>query len=187
MPRSLAEGKTKVVLLPDLPADPENPTISELEAGIDASCAIVASTFNMGPQASQTVDEKALCEEGNVQAFGSSEYASEMDVFRYFMEEEDGGLPETGASQGEVGDAVFEMLKTKGTIVYAYMREINKKATEDFAEGEPLWGFKLAVDNPQRPTETTGYIKRHIVGLVQRAWLTAEVAGGSGGGEEGEG
>lgn len=180
MPRSLAEGKTKVVFLADEPADPKNPTRTELTEGIDASCALVASTFNMGPQASQTVDEKALCEEGNVQAFGSSEYASEFDVFRYFMDAEEGGLPETGMSQGEIGDAVFQMLKSKGTIVYAYMREINKKATEDFVEGEPLWGFKVAVDNPQRPTETTGYIKRHIVGLVQRAWLDAEVSASGG-------
>ena len=186
MPRSLAEGKTKVVILADEPADPENPTLSELEDGVDASCAIVASTINLGPQASQTVDEKALCEEGNVQAFGSSEYAAEMDVFRYFEEAEDGGLPETGASQGEIGDAVFQMLKTKGTIAYVYMREINKKATEDLVAGEPLWGFKIAVDNPQRPTETTGYIKRHIVGLVQRAWLDAEVAGAGNGGDSGE-
>lgn len=178
MPRSLAEGKTKVVLLADIPADPKVPTITELEAGVDASCAIVASTFNLGPQASQTVDEKALCEEGNVQAFGSSEYACEFDAFRYFLETSEGGLPDEtgGVSQGEIGDAVFQMLKTKGTISYIYMREINKKATEDFAEDEPLWGFKVAVDNPQRPTETTGYIKRHIVGLVQKAWLDAVVA-----------
>lgn len=183
MPRSLAEGKTKVVLLADEPADPKLPTIEELEAGIDASCAIVASTFNLGPQASQTVDEKALCEEGNVQAFGSSEYACEMDVFRYFKEISDGGLPDITdePTQGEIGDAVFQMLKTKGTIAYFYMREINKKATEDFAEGEPLWGFKVAVDNPQRPTETTGYIKRHIVGLPQKAWLDAKVAAGAAG------
>src|SRR5690625_7896180 len=94
MPRSLAEGKTKVIILADEPEDPENPTITELEDGIDASCAIVASAFNLGPQASQTVDEKALCEEGNVQAFGSSEQAAVMDVFRYFEVAERHGLPD---------------------------------------------------------------------------------------------
>ncbi|TSI12630.1 hypothetical protein [Brevibacterium aurantiacum] len=177
MPRSLADARKKVVILPTKPADPEAPTIAELEAGLDASCRIVASTYTVGPSASETVDEKALCEEGNVQALSTSNYSAEFDIFRYF--DETTGLPEEGTagSDENIGDQLYQMLKAKGTIVWLYERETGLKALEPFVAGEPVEGYELLVDNPQKPQDQGGFIKRHIVGLPQKAWLDAEVAG----------
>lgn len=182
MPRSLADAKKRIAILTTKPEDPENPTVTELEDGLNASCRIIASTYNVGPQASETVDEKAVCEEGNVQALSTSNYAAEFDVFRYFDEET--GLPETGTSGSEedIGDQLYQMLKTKGTIVWLYEREIGLKSDVPFDAGQPIEGYELLIDNPQKPQDQGGFIKRHIVGLPQKAWIDAEVAGASGGG-----
>lgn len=184
MPRSLADAKKRIAILTTKPADPEKPTVEELDGGLNASCRIVASTYAVGPQASETVDEKAVCEEGNVQALSTSNYSAEFDVFRYFDEET--GLPETGTSGSEenIGDQLFQMLKTKGTVVWLYEREVGLKSDVPFASGQPVEGYELLIDNPQKPQDQGGFLKRHIVGLPQKAWIDAEVTGTSGGGGE---
>ena len=181
MARSLADAKRKVVILTTRPADPEAPTLTELEDGIEASCRIIAGGYNVGPQASETVDEKALCEEGNVQAWGPSNYVAEFSIFRYFDEET--GLPEEGEADTEegIGDSLFQMLKTKGTLFWLYEREIGRKALDPFAAGEPVEGYEIETDNPTKPDDQGGYIKRSITGNVKRAWLDAEVTAAAGG------
>lgn len=176
MPRSLADARKRIAILPTKPADPEKPTKAELDAGLHASCRIVASTYNVGAQPSETIDEKAVCEEGNVQALSTSNYTAEFDIFRYF--DEVTGLPETGTegSDENIGDQLYQMLKTKGTTVWLYERETGKKSLEPFTTGEPLEGYELLIDNPQKPQDQGGFIKRRIVGLPQKAWLDAEVA-----------
>lgn len=84
------------------------PTITELEAGIDASCRINSADYNVTPAASETVEEKELCVEGNAVAFGPSNGTVEFTPFRYFDET---GAPETGGVEGEIGDAVFQATK----------------------------------------------------------------------------
>ena len=176
MPRSLADARKRIAILPTKPADPEKPTKAELDAGLHASCRIVASTYNVGAQPSETIDEKAVCEEGNVQALSTSNYTAEFDIFRYF--DEVTGLPETGpeGSDENSGDQRCQMLKAKGTTVWLYERETGKKSLEPFTTGEPLEGYELLIDNPQKPQDQGGFIKRRIVGLPQKAWLDAEVA-----------
>lgn len=181
MPRSLADAKKRIAILTTKPADPEAPTVAELDGGLNASCRIVASTYNVGPQASETIDEKAVCEEGNVQALSFSNYQAEFDAFRYFDEET--GLPETGTpdSEEDIGDQLYQMLKSKGTTVWLYEREIGIGSNQPFEAGQPIEGYELLIDNPQKPQDQGGFIKRHIVGLVQKAWIDAEVAGGGSG------
>ena len=48
MPRSLADGHIRLAILNTQPAIPEHPTKAELDAGVDASCAILASDFQCG-------------------------------------------------------------------------------------------------------------------------------------------
>ncbi len=67
--KSLADGKTKVTILPTRPADPKAITLTELEAGIEASCAILTSDYNVGAATSESVDEKALCQTGNASTY----------------------------------------------------------------------------------------------------------------------
>ena len=179
MPLSLADGKTKLAVLSTKPANPNAPTVAELEAGIDASCRILSSDYAVGPQASETVDEKPLCVEGNVQALGPSNYSAEFTVFRYFAE--DGSPEEAGTGEGaEIGDALYQAVKTKGARLYLVERETSKKSTDAWEAGDEVAVYEVLLDNPQKPGDSGGYIKRHVVALVQDAWLDGEVGGTSG-------
>ena len=148
------------------------PTITELEAGIDASCRINSADYNVTPAASETVEEKELCVEGNAVAFGPSNGTVEFTPFRYFDET---GAPETGGVEGEIGDAVFQATKEKGTRMWIYHRETSKKATDAWEEGDEVDGFEFITDNPQQ-VDRTGYVKRKVVGAYQNMWLNATVA-----------
>jgi hypothetical protein len=180
MPLSLADGKVKVAVLSTRPANPSAPTVAELDAGIQASCRIASQDWNVGPAASETVDEKPLCREGNVQALGPSNFTAEFTVFRYFTEE---GQPETGEDDTEegIGDALYQAVKTKGARLYIYERETSRKSLADWAADDEVSGYEILLDNPQKPGDQGGYIKRRVVGLVQDAWLDAKVAAGTGG------
>lgn len=178
MPLSLADGKTKLAVLSAKPADTSAPTVAELEAGIDASCRILSSDYSVGPQASETVDEKPLCVEGNVQALGPSNYSAEFTVFRYFDEVTGAPEDEDGA---EIGDALYQAVKTKGARLWLVERETSRKSTDAWAVEDEVSVYEILIDNPQKPGDAGGYIKRHIVGLVQDAWLDGEVGPVSGG------
>lgn len=172
MPLSLADGKTKLAVLSAKPADTSAPTVAELEAGIDASCRILSSDYSVGPQASETVDEKPLCVEGNVQALGPSNYSAEFTVFRYFDET---GAPEVDGVEGEIGDALYQAVKSKGSRLWLVERETSRKSTDAWAVEDEVSVYEILIDNPQKPGDQGGYIKKHIVGLVQDAWLDGEV------------
>lgn len=176
MAKSLADGRTKVAILTTKPADPALPTVAELEAGIDASCAILSSDFSVGPSSSETVDEKALCQEGNAVTFGASNASIEFSAFREWDET---GKPLTTAT-GEIGDAVFQATKIKGSRLWMYIRETSKKSLEPFAPGDELYGVEFITDHPQY-VDRTGYQKRRVVGGFQEQWVTAEVGPAAGG------
>ena len=171
MPKSLADGHTKVAILSTKPADPKAPTIAELNAGIDASCRINASDYNVTPTSSETVDEKELCVEGAATAFGPSNATVEFTPFRYFS---DMGQAEPTA-EAEIGDAVFQATKEKGTRLWLYQRETSKKSTDAWAVDDEVDGFEFITDNPQQ-VDRTGYIKKKIVGAYQDMWLNGKVA-----------
>lgn len=173
MPRSLADGRAKFVILPQRPADPLHPTVAELEDGIDASCRVLSSDYNVGPTASETVDEKPLCVEGNAQAPGPSNYQVEFTVFRYF-DDETGQAEES--TTDDIGDAVYQAVKVKGTELYVYERFTSKKSTVPFADGDEVSGYHVVTDNPQK-TDLGGYIKWRITTFPQDAWLHGVVGG----------
>src|SRR5699024_12456951 len=67
MPRMLADAKKTIWLLEELPADPNNPTAAEINAGQNASCAVGKDGFNLGAGAPTTTADGALCDEGDLQ------------------------------------------------------------------------------------------------------------------------
>lgn len=178
MPKSLADGRTKVAILSQKPADPLAPTLAELNAGIDASCRLNAADFNVGPTDSETIDEKELCVEGNATALGPSNATIEFTPFRYFNLE----TGKAEASSGdEIGDAVFQATKRKGSRLWMVIRETSKKSTEEWAAGDEVDVYEFITDNPQN-VDRTGYVKRKIMGAFQEMWLNGEVsAAGSAG------
>lgn len=179
MPRSLAEGRTKLALFPTKPADLNALTAADLNDALDASCRIMGSDYSVGPAASETVDERPLCADNNAQALGASNYTFEITSFRYFNA--DGTAEEAEIGDGDdVGDSVYQMLKTKGTTVWAAERFTSKKSKEAWEAGDEYSWYEVILDNPQ-PSERTGYIKARHVGLVQDAGLDLKVAAGAGG------
>ena len=168
MPQVLADAKIKLAILATKPADPAAPTVTELTAGIDASCALLKSDYRLSATASDTIDEDALCSEGNAVVFGASNYEGTVTPFRYF-----------DATTGQVdtaNDEVFQALRVKGSRVWLVQRFSGKRYDEAWEAGDEVQVFEVITDNPQQPSELTGYIKQVVPLGVQRAWLDATVA-----------
>lgn len=162
MPRSLADGHIKVAILTTKPANPAAPTVTELTAGIDASCAIMASDFAFGATDSDKVAEKALCVTNNAQALGAGNYTAAMTLFRYF--------DATTKNADATADTAFAAVETKGTTLWVYARETAKLATEAWAASDEIYlGAEVITDTPQPPSDRGGFIKRRTVMEVQDA------------------
>lgn len=186
MPKTLAEGKNRVAILLEKPADVKAPTVDELNKGLHASCNILASDYNVGFSASETVDEPALCDSGNTVTFGKDNATIELTIFRYIDPET--GKPDPGANPtGEDhGDAVFQALKEKGTRFWVVQRE-GAEFDVPWAAGDDVEVFEATCDRWQH-VDRTGWQKRKITGGYQGAWQNVEVAAsGTGGGNEGGG
>ncbi len=155
MPKSLAEGHIKVAILTTKPANPAAPTVAELNNGINAACRIMFSDWSWSATDSDKVDEKALCDRGNVNAFGASNYSAGMTIFRYFN-------AGTGAAD-PVEDSLFTATKAKGTSLWIYERETGKLESAPWAANDEIsLGGEVLSDSPQKPSNGGGYIKRRI-------------------------
>lgn len=169
MPKSLADGKTKVTILPTAPADPKAITLEELTAGIEASCAILTSDYNVGAATSESVDEKPLCTPGNASTWGAENGTMEFSLFLEFDEDHKLDL------ESDAGKA-YEAVKYKGTEVYLVQRESSKTSKEDWEAGDEYEFFHGIADNPQH-VDRTGYVKRKITAAFQEMELHGVVAG----------
>lgn len=169
MPKSLADGHVKVAVLTTKPADPSAPTVAELAAGINAACNILASDFAFTAADSDKVAEKPLCQVNNANALGPSNFNAAMTVFRHF--DEVTGLPHA------TEDALFEAVKVKGTELWVYAREDGNLESEAWAAGQEIYlGMHLLTDEPQKPSDNGGYIKRRVPMEPQEGWPSIEVA-----------
>lgn len=170
MPKSLADGHEKIAVLLEEPDNPDNPTVTELVAGIDAACAILASGWTFGPTDSESFSEPAVCDEDNPEAYGRSNGQFMATLFRYFASL-------TPGQADPIADALFAALKAKGTRVWVYSRLTAKKSTEAWAASDEIrYGAEVLTDTPQNP-EPGGYIKRMVPGKIQKSWSDIEVAG----------
>lgn len=150
MPKFLADGKKKLVMLDARPANIDAITVATATAGDDISCYVLAPC-NLGPSGSDTIDEKGLCESGNSQAFGPSNFAGRsITLFRYF----DDSDKQPDATE----DATFTALKVKGTTVRFLYRESAKDSTAAFTTGDEVRYVEYTTDDPQE-TEGEGWIK----------------------------
>jgi hypothetical protein len=152
--RSLADGHRKVAILTTAPANPFAPTVAELNGGIDATARILASDWTFGATDSDKVSEKSLADINNVNALGASNFAAGATIFRYYD-------TVTGAPDA-TGDALWTATKSKGTTLYVYERESGKVATAGWATADIAFGMQILTDEPQKPSDTGGYIKRRI-------------------------
>lgn len=170
MPRSLADGRIKFAILTTKPADPAAPTVTELTAGLDASCNILSSSFVWTAAASDTESEKALCVQGNASVPGASNFTGSISPFRYFDDQ--------GASETE-NDDTYQAVKAKGTELWCYARNTSKLSTEAWAASDEIYlGGYVVTDLPQAPEDRTGYIKYTVPLLFQVGYPNIAAATG---------
>jgi hypothetical protein len=166
MPKTLADARTRLAILTTKPVDLKAIKLTELTASIDASCKILKSDYRLSPTASDTVPDTELCSEGNAVTFGASNYEGSVTPFWY--------LDEDGKSD-TTDDAVYQALKEKGTELWFVERE-GPRYDEAWAVGDEYEVYEVVTDNPQKPTDRAGYIKRVVPLGVQRAELSGVVA-----------
>jgi hypothetical protein len=166
MPTTLADARTRLAILTTKPADLAAPTVTELNAGIDASCRILKSDYRLSPTASDTVGDAELCAEGNAVTFGASNYEGSVTPFWY--------LDEDGKSD-VTDDVVYQALKEKGTELWFVERE-GPRYDAAWAAGDVVEVYEVITDNPQKPSDRAGYIKRVVPLGVQNAELSGVVA-----------
>lgn len=153
MPKSLADGHLKFTILTSKPADLSAIPVATLNAGIDASCAVLSSDFTFSPADSDKVNEKSLCVTNNANAIGADNFQAAATFFRMFD-------ADTGAVD-ETEDEAFQAVKEKGTTVWGVVREDGKASTDDWAATDEYTWMELLTDRPQR-TPAGGYIKRRV-------------------------
>jgi len=170
MARVLADEHIKLTFLTTKPEDVMNPTASELNAGIDASCLIFADDYSWTATDSERVGERAICEGSASESPGIGNYDLGVTAWRWYD-------PETGETDVEA-DALFQAIKVKGTVLWGYERRTGKEHTEDWAEGDEIHlGGEVTTDTPQATTNT-GFIKYRVPLMSGRMVDFGEVATG---------
>jgi len=167
-----ADGKKKFTLLTAAPAAATRiPTVTELNAGIDISCAVLDSDANWTSTASDRFNEKPACTKGNSQALGASNYDTALTFLREYLEA--GGADTVGDDKG------YAAVRVKGTTSWIYLRESDKDSTEDWAAGDIIdLGGEVVSDAPMR-VNNDGNIKRRIEFLPQNMIVEEPVGAGA--------
>jgi len=167
-----ADGKKKFTLLTAAPAAASRiPTVTELNAGIDISCAVLDSDANWTSTASDRFNEKPACTKGNSQALGASNYDTALTFLREYLDA--GGPDSVGDDKG------YEAVRVKGTTSWIYLRESDKDSTEPWAAGDIIdLGGEVVSDAPMR-VNNDGNIKRRIEFLPQNMITEVPVGAGS--------
>lgn len=164
---TLADGRTKFVLLTSAPADLLSPTVAELNAGVEAADYINKPDFRFSPTDSDTVTDQPLSQAGNATTFGNSNFEWSMTVFRDLDED---GVSESG------GDLLWAAVNTKGARVWGYKR-VGPVESVAWAEGDEVLACEAITDAAQEPQEgSNGYVK-HPITMGPQAWGRGTVGG----------
>lgn len=163
MPRSLAAGKHRISVMTAKPASMTAPAATELEAGIIGACRILDDDYSLKPATSDRVAERAVCEDAESPSLGPGKFEDgNVTVFRYFDAQ---GKAEIGVG-GDIGDAMFQAMKTKGTELWIGDRWTSKASSAPFAAGDELGMYHVVTDEPI-PMPANGFIKWRIPLLIQ--------------------
>lgn len=170
MPRTLADGRTRLIALTTAPADPAAITDAELAGGTRLDNRILKSDFRLSPSDSETITEALLSEESAGAALGPALFdGCTMSVFRF--------LDATGAAD-PTEDIAFDLVKERGTHLHL-VKSDGKDASATFTASDEYSYFHVVTDHPQDPEERGGYIKKRVPLLVQSAELFKSVAAGT--------
>lgn len=158
MPKTLADARTKLTALTGAPANLAAVTAVVANGGTDLQCRINAADYRLSATGSDTVADSELCADGNAVTFGRSNYEGSVTPFRY--------LTAAGAADG-ANDIAWDLLQDKGTTLWLLEREGPLHDTP-WAAGDVYELYEVITDNPQKPTDRAGFIKRIVPLGVQR-------------------
>lgn len=175
MARSLANGHTKFTILTTEPANPKAPTLTELQAGIDASKSISSQDFAWSATASDTVNDPSLADATNSDVPTNENFDGSITVFRYY------------GTDAATEDAAYLAVKAKGTDLWCYARMTDKMATDAWAADDEIYlGGHVLTDTPQFQSGNAGgggggsegYIKATVPLLFQTGYPDIKVGAG---------
>lgn len=121
----------------DAVKDPLAPTVAEIKAGQNISCAIVRG-YTLNPTASDTDGTASICDEGNVETPTYDNYEASLTFF-YESDDED---------TNSVFKIATDLFEIKGARGYLY-RRIGKKSKVEVSADDTVEGFFVESDNPQ--------------------------------------
>lgn len=138
MPQKMMSPKSTIVWTDeDAVVDPFKPTVTEMNAAINISCAIVRG-YTLNPTASDTDATASICDEGNVETPTYDNYEASLT---FFHESDD----EDTTSVFKIATDLFKKKGARGHL----WRRIGKKSKELFVAGDEVEGFFVQSDNPQ--------------------------------------
>lgn len=160
MPRVLADGRRKFTILTIKPANPEAPTVTELNAGIHLEAKVMSSDFEWNATGSDKVTEPSLADDIKANSLGQGNYSVGFSLWRYYL---------TAGGVDPAEDAAFVAVQDKGTTLWGYDRISEKPATDAWAADDPIHlGGEFTVDTPQAMKD--GWTKFRVPGEMQRAY-----------------
>mgnify|MGYP007075791481 CR=1 FL=1 len=130
-------GVTRLTWVTDI-ADPTAPTTTELEGGVDLSC-IMATSYEVRADTSDTVSEKAVCDTANSDTPTAKNYIGNLVLFRQW----DGDTDEWDSSIDPV--ATFP----SGRIPGFFVRRTGLPYDTAYTEGDVVEVYKFITDEPQ--------------------------------------
>src|SRR5690606_16773173 len=138
MARLVDQGVTRLTWVPgeDGIADIAAPTTTELGLGIDLTCLMV-TTYEVRADASDTTNERAVCETANVVTPTVQNYTGNLELFRDW---------DSDAGDWDAND-VLEQFKYKD--VGWFVRRVGLPHSDAFEAGQQVEVYKFMVDTPQ--------------------------------------
>lgn len=165
--KTLADAKIRLTILTTPPADLKAITLAELNAGVEVSCQVAKNGTRFSATASDTMSDPAFCDEGNANTLGASNYEATIAPFWY--------LDQATGKYEAADNPAYEAVKLKGTELTYVLRE-GPHYSVPWAAEDKYEAYVATSDNPARPSESGGNIKRLVTLLVQRAELHGAVA-----------
>jgi hypothetical protein len=148
----LSDGRTRVSVLSVKPANVGAPTVAELTAGIYASPWIPKSVWKWSAGDPNTVNDTDLEKAFDVEVPTTDTYDLGFGAYRDFL---------PGGGFDSTGDALFQLVKVKGTTIYVYARKTDKLSTTAWATGDEIYlGGAVVTGTPKASPD--GYIKYEV-------------------------
>lgn len=172
MARKVDQGVTKLVWVPGVAgiADRTAPELAELNAAgvVDLTCLMV-TTYEVRADASDSTNERAVCDVANVVTPTIANYMGNLVLFRDW---------DDGDQEFSMNDALA--LYTLGHLGW-FVRRLGLPQATAFADGQQVETYLFMSDNPQVQGGTgEGYLKATVPLFQQGSFdLRAIIGGGS--------